>query len=877
MDQSALLNGQHDIHRRIAHAMTNLRKQGADNITLDAVRTRIRILDDLWAKFESNHDLIRVCYRDLYTESEYYKTDFFDTVENAYVHQHSLLTTCANTLKAASPKVPAGPEQSSEHAPKTSLPRIQLPHFSGTYEEWPPFRDLFLSVIGENSSISNIERFHYLRSCLQGPAEKLIHSLTVTGNNYDRAWAILSTHYENKKKLIRSNFATFTAVAKMKTAIADGLSRVHNAITSAVNAQESIGRPIDSHGMNLFNHLVVELFDPRTRLEWESSSGGSVEPPNHDTLMNFITKRILTLNAAYPKNIVNTASEPSRSAKTHIAKRTEPSQCPLCNGEHSLMGCRDFKAKQASERKTVAETNKLCFNCLGNHPVAKCQSTRNCMTCNSRHHTMLHDAYASEPKPAAEVSALSAVGKADDRKAILLATARVIVADRRGEPHEVRALIDRGSEVSIVSESLVQRLRLPRSRTRMSIFGIGGSQSGSTRGKVSMSLTSTTTGATLTAVAFVLPRLSLYQGSAIKCNTTWPHLQGLPLADPRFAANDPVELLLGAEVCSAILEDGLRRGKPQTPIAQKTTMGWILSRGCGATSFLGHRSSLHAHFSVVKLTPEEGECERHSVRTHKRTPADRHVARLPFSSPPQNLAEIRKPAEDEKARHPRDRYVDDVVTGEDTVDDAIAVQTEHGTAGGCPLHKGAANSEDLPVRIPQEHRLQRALYVWKNDGHFTLDLREYPARLLDPLGWLAPIAIEAKIHGLANAFERGYAAAVYLRVSRNGSTLHLLMAKSKAAPIQQVSLARLKLFTTTLLTKLPRLARGTLSLSTAPTFFWSDARVVTLHWVKGHASRWKTSFVPNRVSLVQRTRHEAQFPDEPTRPTALPRGSLPAS
>ncbi|XP_071579354.1 uncharacterized protein [Temnothorax nylanderi] len=627
LDQSAMLNSQHEIHRRIAHAMTNLRKQGAENITLDAVSTRIRILDDLWAKFESNHDLIRACYGDRYTESEYNKTDFFDTVENAYVHQHSLLTSVANSLKSASLRVPTGPEQSGEHAPKTSLPRIQLPRFSGTYEEWPPFRDLFLSVIGENSSISNIERFHYLRSCLQGPAEKLIHSLTVTGTNYDRAWAILSTHYENKKELIRSNFATFTAVAKMKTATADELSRVHNAVTSAVNAQESIGRPIDSHGMDLFNHLVVELFDPRTRLEWESSSGGSVEPPNHDTLMNFITKRILTLNAAYPKSIVNTASEPSRSAKTHNAKRTEPSQCPLCNGEHSLMGCPDFKAKPASERKTVAETNKLCFNCLGNHTVAKCLSTRNCMTCNSRHHTMLHDAYVSEPKPAAEASTLSAVGRTDDRKAILLATARVIVTDRQGAPYEVRALIDQGSEVSIVSESLVRRLRLPRSRTRMSIFGIGGSQSGSTRGKVSLSLTSSTTGAALTAVAFVLPRLSLYQGSAIKCSTTWPHLQGLPLADPRFADNDPVELLLGAEVCSAILEDGLRRGKPQTPIAQKTTLGWILSGGCGTRKErLDSENALREARILGKDYRERPDRGAHQNEDLSRTPCGRRAS-----------------------------------------------------------------------------------------------------------------------------------------------------------------------------------------------------------------------------------------------------------
>ncbi|XP_071582222.1 uncharacterized protein [Temnothorax nylanderi] len=1117
---------------------------GQANITLSAVETRIRLLDDHWAKFESQHDLVRACYKDRYAESEYAKLDLLDQAESAYVLQRSILSEQAKLFKAASASASVtASDQGGEHAPRVSLPRINLPQFSGAYEDWPSFRDLFRSVIGDKPAIPPVERLHYLRSCLKGPAEKLIRSLTITGENYDRAWALLCQHYENKRELIRSNFATFTAVAKMKAATADELSRVHNAATSAVNAQESIGRPIASHGMDLFNHLVIELFDSRTRLEWESSSGDSFEPPSHDTLMSFISKRILTLNAANPKNTTKPASEPSRSAKTHVAKRSEPSQCPLCKGKHSLMGCPDFKAKTASERKTVVETNKLCYNCLGNHLVVKCQSTRNCFTCNLRHHSMLHDAYVSTPKPAAEVSALSAAGKTEDRKAILLATARVTIADRHGDPHEVRALIDQGSEVSIVSESLVQRLRLPRSRTRVSIFGIGGSHSGSTRGKVSLNVTSRTTGDSFTAVAFVLPRLSLYQGSTNKCSTTWPHLQGLPLADPRFTANDPVELLLGAEVCSTILEDGLRRGEPQTPIAQKTILGWILSGGCGATSLVGHLSSFQGTAdrdlaelvrrfweqeseppASVTLTPEEEECEQHFVRTHERTPSGRYVVRLPFASPPKNLVETRKPAErlltamerrcardprfgelyhafmreyedlghmeavapsdenlprgacylphhgvlkeastttklrvvfngsqrtssgeslndhlfaganllpaladvllrwrrhryvmitdiekmyrqisvhpedrdhqrilwrsavdllvrvlrlttvtyglkcspwvairtllqlaaDERSRYPRgaialeeDRYMDDVVTGEDTIDDAIAVQTELRelcTAGGFPLRKWAANSEDILVGIPREHRLQRALHVWENDTHSTLGLRWHPtddefsfairtraiteftkrrvlsetARLFDPLGWLTPVVIRAKIfiqsawlkrlewdsplpsadaqlwarflgelplleglrvsrwlncgatesqveiHGFADASERGYAAAVYLRVTRGGSTtLHLLVAKSKVAPIQQVSLARLELSAAALLTKLTRHARDTLHLPAAPIFLWSDARV-TLHWIKGHASRWKT-FVANRVSLIQRTLPEARWRHVPGR------------
>ncbi|KMQ83791.1 hypothetical protein RF55_19087, partial [Lasius niger] len=590
MDRSTLLAGQHEILGRISRQVDNLKKLGSDNITLSAVETRTRIIDQLWNKLEAQHELIRASYKEKYNESEYATSDFFDNAENTYVLQRSLLAEYAERFKIASAAAPPR-EPHSDQAPKTSLPRIKLQQFSGAYEDWPAFRDLFLSVIGENTAISNVERLHYLRSCLQGPAEKLIRSLAVTGDNYNRAWSLLSKHYENKKELIRSNFAAFTAVTKMKGETAEELSRIHQAVTTAVSAQESIGRPIHSNGMDLFNHLVVELFDPRTRLEWESSTSDSSDPPSHDTLMNFIAKRTLTLNAARPKNTAKVSGDSSRSAKAHFTKRGfDSSQCALCKEKHSIMVCRDFKAKPGNERKAVIEKSGLCYNCFGNHPVAKCQSSKNCSTCKARHHTMIHDAYV--PPQSAEVSTLSAVRKSEDRKAILLATARVMIADRYGAPHAVRVLIDQGSEVSIVSETLVQRLRLRRAHSDVSIIGIGDTPSGSTRGKVTLALTSLATGATLSAVAIILPRLSAYRGPTTKCSTHWPHLQGLQLADPQFSANDPVELLLGAEVYPLIFQEGLRKGGSDAPFAQKTILGWILSGGCGAMSLHARSSSL---------------------------------------------------------------------------------------------------------------------------------------------------------------------------------------------------------------------------------------------------------------------------------------------
>lgn len=65
---------------------------------------------------------------------------------------------------------------------------------------------------------------------------------------------------------------------------------------------------------------------------------------------------------------------------------------------------------------------------------------------------------------------------------------------------------------------------------------------------MTLSLTFKVTGAKFNAVAFILLRLSLYHGAAANCKEVWPHIKGLQLVDPQFSTNDPIELLLGAEV-----------------------------------------------------------------------------------------------------------------------------------------------------------------------------------------------------------------------------------------------------------------------------------------------------------------------------------------
>jgi len=113
----------------------------------------------------------------------------------------------------------------------------------------------------------------------------------------------------------------------------------------------------------------------------------------------------------------------------------------------------------------------------------------------------------------------------------------------------------------------------------------------------------------------------------------------------------------------SILQDGLRKGHEDEPIAQKIAFGWILSGGRRTTPHRHHNShqctvdhelnELVQRFweqdkepsAVVALTPEEEKCEELFARTHSRTSTGRYIVRLPFSGSPPSLPETRKPAE----------------------------------------------------------------------------------------------------------------------------------------------------------------------------------------------------------------------------------------
>ncbi|XP_071580176.1 uncharacterized protein [Temnothorax nylanderi] len=280
-------------------------------------------------------------------------------------------------------------------------------------------------------------------------------------------------------------------------------------------------------------------------------------------------------------------------------------------------------------------------------------------------------------------------------------------------------------------------------------------------------------------------------------------------------------------------------------------------------------------------------------------------------------------------------YVDDAVFGADDI--PLALQTRDQVISllqraGFHLRKWASNNPLLLEDIdPKDHGLASSKTLDSDERLKILGIKWHPhtdvfqfdvtlaeslpdtkrsilstiARLFDPLGWMAPVVITAKIlmqqlwllrckwddvipenllrqwrdyysrlpllrqitiprwtgygsdtltaeiHGFADASASAYGAVVYLKVTHFDGTVDitLLLSKSKVAPLKPMSIPRLELLAAVLLARTIAAARSALTIAIHIYHCWTDSKV-TKAWLSQPPSRWKI-FVANRVHEVQ--------------------------
>lgn len=524
------------------------------------------------------------------------------------------------------------------------LPRIDVPKFTGVYSEWSNFRDLFVTMIRDNSDISPVEKFHYLKLSLSGEPAQLLKNLAVTEANFSRAWEILIARYDNKRVLIDAQLASLFSTRKITSENSSECKRLLGDVKEALGALEALGCPV-KHWDLLVIFLTVSKLDIGSLKRWEKKLGAASTPPSFDDLESFLISRIYTLEAlerSQPRKSISgnpALLRPLTGTRSHAAAAPEQA-CALCAAGHYVSFCPKYQSKTPDQRREIIYEKNLCFNCLGPHLVKACRNSKRCRLCQQQHHTSLHASSkpadissciagdASEIGVGSRQSTLLKRPSSNDhgsgtssasyvsqfpfvrRTPVLLATAVVTVFSRAGESWNIRALLDQGSEASFISESAAQSLRLPRRAVSVPIVGIGEKRNTISNGLACLTFASRVDPTkSFTIEALVLPRLTSYLPAARIDLAHWTHLKGLTLADPDYANSGKIDVILGANIFAQILEEdpswGLRHADRSKNSSGMDSLWAYLQRvsRCSARSRRRSRLTMLSRFRTPQPPP----------------------------------------------------------------------------------------------------------------------------------------------------------------------------------------------------------------------------------------------------------------------------------
>ncbi|XP_008484679.1 uncharacterized protein LOC103521349, partial [Diaphorina citri] len=286
----------------------------------------------------------------------------------------------------------------------------------------------------------------------------------------------------------------------------------------------------------------------------------------------------------------------------------KPVSCPVCqkSDRHPVYKCEKFLNMSVTNRHDCVAQKRLCFSCLSTyHSLKQCTSKGNCFKCGGKHHTLLHFERSSGVAMGRDnfsKSSTSGVGKqtptgqvsdsgpsgvthamcsssAKTNSSVLLSTVKVVSADYKGSAHELRLLLDTGSESNFLTESAVRKLGLNVTKVPSSVQGICGVSS-PVKGKVDYQFKSRfDENVKFSVSALVVSKISdnlPVQPLNTECLS---HLKNVLLSDNEFNVSKPVDGILGAYMFSILLESGKIVGCQNCPVAVNTLLGYTVMGG----------------------------------------------------------------------------------------------------------------------------------------------------------------------------------------------------------------------------------------------------------------------------------------------------------
>lgn len=557
-----------------------------------------------------------------------------DTFENQYFES---IARATDLLKELTPSGNAGNVNCSQQNINTSssgsvqggrqvntdmpLPPIDIPKFSGSYRDWPQFKDAFETIVEANKQLTTYQKFYYLKNAVVGDAANLINSMTTKESDYIDAWELLKEQYDNEKYICYGYLDALIDLPVMNKESHTQLSHFLNEIRKCVRSIKNLGQPIEQWD-TLLIFILEKKLDFATKRAWKNEIKVDQFPtmkefldflvrrckmiePEPDFMLKGNSKQVMVENKGKTdRRFINT-SKTLFASSSHASDRNR--LCIICKEDnHPVYLCAEFLKSTITERRNKVRSNNLCWNCLKQGHQAQSCLSRSCKRCNQKHNSLLHtdsntnsSTQGKETKVNSEIvgepqtqnslivshdeignkeaeHSTVMVARGHSKSEVLLSTAVVQVEDSEGRLHYCRALLDSGSQSSFISRELYDKLKLPAKKIDMTILGIGQGAVDITQ-LVKINIKSTKNDFKVRHSVLVINKIS---GRIPSYSINVEHLnipKNVQLADSNFAESGKIDMLLGSSIFWDLICGQKVILGPGKPMLHSTKLGWIVA------------------------------------------------------------------------------------------------------------------------------------------------------------------------------------------------------------------------------------------------------------------------------------------------------------
>lgn len=537
------------------------------------------------------------------------KTDYLQIVKvyTAYqkeIHPPEASPGSSETLEAMTSAVKQMAETMGSKSKASGLERLPVPSWDGrrrSYSTWKKEFNHWMTKYSQDKD-EQLQRF---RKAM--PKGLWWTDQVKTSKDIDRAWDILDVEFADKRKLMDE---LLTGINNQKLVKRDSksLTRYATLISGYVNDMEDNDCSVSSSSeAPFFMSQLLSKLDSRDNADFGREMKRNGKEENVSNLIDWLHQEA-SIRSRGKQDIDEENAE--RSSRESFHKRSDnhavssgtpedETTCPLgCPTKHLLAACPYYQTSTVNERWEIVKQNKRCRKCLKSHHTNDCRKPdgTSCDKCKKNHHRSLHnekrDSLLSNLNPTALPFPSQATHDQNttDNHNIQMNTScqnrevktvvgmcpiqKVKVRDTNGELVEVLALLDSGSNTSLLSKGAAGKLGLTGPKTHLTMNLAGGEKRSEVAETFEITVVSSVEEDIEKTLQVYTVRRPCSNARTISRRSieSYPHLK--PISDKLHLSGGAVDLLLGTDFTDAFVDVHTILGESGEPIAKRNCFGW---------------------------------------------------------------------------------------------------------------------------------------------------------------------------------------------------------------------------------------------------------------------------------------------------------------